>query len=110
MSRGPGLRTGRRYSGIHKRFSTSTLILTGLIYVAWGTVSAVVVIVIGLVLAAVLSRIFVLDRPHVAAVIITALAAVAGLSAPIAVTRLQTSFGRTRVGGTVDGQSGHSQP
>lgn len=109
MTRGPTVRTGSPYPGLFRHFSPSTLVLTGLIYAAWGTVSAVVVIVIGLVLAVVLSWVFALERPQVAAVIITALAAVAGGSAPLAVTRLQASLGRARAGGRDDEQGGPGQ-
>jgi hypothetical protein len=84
--------------------------VTGLIYTAWGTVSAAVVVVIGLVLAAVLSRVFALDRPPVAAVIISILAAVAGLTAPVAVTRLQDSRGHAGVGARDRERSGRRQP
>lgn len=116
MTRGPTPRTGTRprtgasYPHLVRRLSASTLLLTGLIYVAWGTVSAVIVVVIGLFLAAAVSQVSTLDRSYVAAVIITALTAVAGSTAPMAVPRLQTSLGRAKTARREREHNGPPQP
>ena len=99
MTRGHVVRTDGPYSGLSRRFSASTFVLTGLMYVLWASVGGVVVVVVGLALAAVLSGIFAFDRLQAAALIITTLAAVTGGSAPFAVIRLQTLLGRVRAGG-----------
>lgn len=98
MTRERAVRTDGPCPGLFRRFFASTLVLTGLIYVVWATVGGVIVVFVGLALAAVLSRVFAFDRLQIAALIITTLAAVTGGSAPFAVVRLQTSLGRVRPG------------
>lgn len=67
-----------------------------LVYAAWSIASAAVIIMIGQALAALVSRTLPLSRADAAAGIVTALAAVAGLSAPAAVARLRLDPARIR--------------
>jgi hypothetical protein len=99
VTREHAVRTDSPYPGFFRRFSASTLVLTGLVYVLWATACGVIVVVAGLALASVLSRVFAFDRLQVAAFIITTLAAATGASAPLVVIRLQASLGRVRAGG-----------
>jgi hypothetical protein len=80
-----------------ERSSTGTVAVSVLVYAAWGVASAAAIIMIGQVLAVPVSRALPLSRADAAAGIITALAAIAGLTAPVAVARLRLDVGQVRV-------------
>jgi len=67
-----------------------------LVYAAWSVASAAAIIMVGQPLAILASEAFPLSRAEAAAGIVTALAAVAGLSAPAAVARLRLDPARIR--------------
>jgi hypothetical protein len=80
-----------------RRPFASTAALIALLYVAWAMISTVLVMLVGVTLASVVSRELTLDRPRVTAVIVTGLAAVAGLGAPTAISRVLEVRRRVRL-------------
>jgi len=85
----PARRTRDYVRNLPGHSSTGAFALSGLIYAAWGVVSAVVIVLLGPSLAALVSWMLPLDRVHATAGVVTLLAAGAGLGAPVAVTRLR---------------------
>lgn len=74
-----------------RRPSLSTFAVALSIYAAWGIASAVVILVLGRSLAAPVARLLLLNQADASALVVTALALIAGLSAPAAVSRLRAA-------------------
>lgn len=89
MTPPPAQRTDARSWKVIRRSPARTSAVLVLIYAAWGILSAVAILMFSNALAAPVSWLLPLNQAHASALVITALTLVAGLSAPVAVSRLR---------------------